>query len=311
MAGNKNNLFPIVRSLTTSVKSENQTEISRLENEFSQRLAQLFNEYTQKYEQLWEESRKQNQRQINALNQHQNNYNNPHQVTKTQIGLSDVDNTADIDKPISTAMRNALNGKANASHGVHVSYSSAAPKMNGTASIGSASTIARSDHVHPTDTSRAAASHTHTKSNITDFPASLPASDVYSWAKAAQKPGYTWNEIADKPSVFSPAAHSHEYLPLAGGTLTGDLRLKGSGNYGTKINLGDGDYVHLAEPSDDNLEIKAKNINFVVSGNITKNGSSLAGGAGTDYGTYRPRDIALFSYTPSSLGNGQIALVYT
>ena len=27
-------------------------------------------------------------------------------------------------------------------------------------------------------------SHTHTKSDIKDFPSSLPASDVYSWAKA-------------------------------------------------------------------------------------------------------------------------------
>ena len=32
-----------------------------------------------------------------------------------------------------------------------------------------------------------------------------------------------------------------------------------------KINLGDGDYVHFYEPSDDCLEIKAKKINFVTS----------------------------------------------
>lgn len=51
-----------------------------------------------------------------------------------------------------------------------------------------------------------------------------------------------------------------DYLPISGGTLTGDLRIKGSGNFGTKINLGDGDYVHISEPTDDNMEIKAKNI---------------------------------------------------
>lgn len=54
-------------------------------------------------------------------------------------------------------------------------------------------------------------------------------------------------------------------LPISGGTLSGDLRIKGSSNYGTKINLGDGDYVHLSEPEDDCLEVKAKKINFVVS----------------------------------------------
>ena len=37
--------------------------------------------------------------------------------------------------------------------------------------------------------------HTHTKANITDFPTSLPASDVYSWAKAANKPSYNFGEI--------------------------------------------------------------------------------------------------------------------
>ena len=37
--------------------------------------------------------------------------------------------------------------------------------------------------------------HTHTKSQITDFPTSMPASDVYSWAKAVTKPTYTASEV--------------------------------------------------------------------------------------------------------------------
>lgn len=41
------------------------------------------------------------------------------------------------------------------------------PEMDGTASAGSAATWSRSDHVHPTDTSRAAASHTHAASQVT------------------------------------------------------------------------------------------------------------------------------------------------
>ena len=36
---------------------------------------------------------------------------NPHSVTKTQVGLSNVDNTSDIDKPISTAVQTALDTK--------------------------------------------------------------------------------------------------------------------------------------------------------------------------------------------------------
>lgn len=56
---------------------------------------------------------------------------------------------------------------------------------------------------------KAAASHTHTKAQITDFPSSLPASDVYSWAKASAKPNYSWGEITGKPSTFTPSGHSH------------------------------------------------------------------------------------------------------
>ena len=44
---------------------------------------------------------------INMTN-HINNTQNPHNVTKTQVGLSNVDNTSDIDKPISTAVQSAL-----------------------------------------------------------------------------------------------------------------------------------------------------------------------------------------------------------
>ena len=44
-----------------------------------------------------------------AVNNHITNYNNPHQVTKAQVGLGNVDNTSDLNKPISTATQNALN----------------------------------------------------------------------------------------------------------------------------------------------------------------------------------------------------------
>ncbi len=46
--------------------------------------------------------------------------------------------------------------------------------------------------------------HSHSKSEITDFPASMPASDVPAWAKAASKPGYTASEVG-----AAPANHSH------------------------------------------------------------------------------------------------------
>ena len=48
---------------------------------------------------------------ITELINHIANKENPHEVTKEQIGLGNVNNTSDANKPISTATQNALNGK--------------------------------------------------------------------------------------------------------------------------------------------------------------------------------------------------------
>ncbi len=45
------------------------------------------------------------------INAHEARTDNPHSVTKAQVGLSDVDNTSDADKPISTATQTALDWK--------------------------------------------------------------------------------------------------------------------------------------------------------------------------------------------------------
>jgi hypothetical protein len=50
--------------------------------------------------------------------------------------------------------------------------------------------------------------------SIPAYPTSLPASDVYSWAKASSKPSYSWSEITDKPSSFTPSDHTHTFASL-------------------------------------------------------------------------------------------------
>lgn len=47
---------------------------------------------------------------------HLTNTSNPHSVTKSQVGLGNVDDTSDADKPISTATKTALDGKAPKTH---------------------------------------------------------------------------------------------------------------------------------------------------------------------------------------------------
>ena len=90
-------------------------------------------------------------------------------------------------------------------------------------------------------------------------------------------------------------------------TIQGNLTLKtASSNYGCKINFGDGDYVHLYEITDDKLEIKANNIDFVVSGNITKNGAAFGGS-----GIKERESIAIgTSALPTNTGEYNIAIGY-
>lgn len=79
------------------------------------------------------------------------------------------------------------------------------------------------------DVGAAAASHTHTKSQITDFPTSMPASDVYSWAKQAKKPAYSWSEISSKPT-FATVATSGKYSDLSGTPNLATVATSGSYN---------------------------------------------------------------------------------
>lgn len=52
-----------------------------------------------------------NNTDVAAATTHIANTSNPHSVTKTQVGLGNVDNTSDADKPVSTATQTALDAK--------------------------------------------------------------------------------------------------------------------------------------------------------------------------------------------------------
>lgn len=60
-------------------------------------------------------ARQAEQTNAQAIATHIADRQNPHEVTKAQIGLGNVDNTSDLDKPISTATQSALNEKATTS----------------------------------------------------------------------------------------------------------------------------------------------------------------------------------------------------
>ena len=66
-----------------------------------------------------------------------------------------------------------------------------------------------------TANSKAPLKHTHAKIDIIDFPESMPASDVYSWAKEPSKPSYSYEEVG-----AAPTQHTHNYAAssTAGGS---------------------------------------------------------------------------------------------
>lgn len=52
------------------------------------------------------------------------------------------------------------------------------------------------------------------------LPTSLPASDVYSWAKASSKPSYAWSEITGKPTIPSLSGYATQSWVQSQGYLT-------------------------------------------------------------------------------------------
>lgn len=152
-------------------------------------------------------------------------------ITKDNIGLGNVDNTADANKSVkyatsagsaSTATKATKLSSNAGSNNQPVYFSGGKPVAIGYTIAKSVPADAKFTDTDTwrgiqnnltsdsTDQSLSAAqgkalktlvdgkapiSHTHKKSQITDFPSSMPASDVYAWAKAATKPSYTKAEV--------------------------------------------------------------------------------------------------------------------
>lgn len=165
-------------------------------------------------------------------------------ITKSNIGLGNVDNTADANKSVKYATSAGNASKVN-NHTVNIDVPADA-KFTDTNTWRGIQNNLTSDS---TDQSLSAAqgkalktlvdgkaptSHKHTKSQITDFPTSMPASDVSAWAKAATKPSYTKAEVglsnvdntADKDKSVKYAVSAGSASQLNGFTIqasTSDL----------------------------------------------------------------------------------------
>lgn len=146
--------------------------------------------------------------------------------TASEIGLGNVDNTADADKPISTATQTALDGKADTGHTHTVSDITDMPAYltQETDPTVPAWAKAKNKPTYTADEVGAAKKkHTHNVSDITDMPA---------WAKAENKPTYTASEVGAATAADITAAVNA--VEIGGRNLlydsTGNLKKGWSGN---------------------------------------------------------------------------------
>ena len=83
-------------------------------------------------------------------------------------------------------------------------------------------------------------------SDLSGTPSSLPASDVYSWAKSATKPTYTWSEITSKPTWIGSSKPSYSYSEITGAISTTELQNYLTQNSYLNVTSGDNRYLKLS-----------------------------------------------------------------
>lgn len=132
-------------------------------------------------------------------------------ITELQNGLNNHGH--DIEDVF--GLQAALDGKAPTSHGTHVTYSSTAPVMDGTASVGSASAVARSDHRHPTDTSRA--SKTEFDNHTSDTTAHMTSTQ-----KTQLTTAYNHSQTTHAPSNAQPNQNAFSNVKVGSTTIAAD-----------------------------------------------------------------------------------------
>jgi hypothetical protein len=142
-------------------------------------------------------------------------------------------------------------GAATESHGTHVAYSTATPKANGTASVGSLGEVARADHVHPLQTTISGNAATSGKwqnaitLTIGNKGYSVDGSENVTWTLAqigAAESGHTHNYAGS--SSAGGAADSAVKLSSAR-TING-TSFDGSGNI-TTANWGTARNIYIAD----------------------------------------------------------------
>lgn len=213
-------------------------------------------------------------------------------LTKASVGLGAVDNTADANKSVKSATKLQTYRSGNSTS----TYGDEYPLYARWEDNGSTVKLTCDNYTVKTDYATAAGS----------------ANSV------------AWGNVSGKPSTFPPESHTHSYLPLAGGTLTGQVNF-GSSSYYVKADgtanfktvtgavyndyaeffprgeaTEPGDIVALDLTADHESYIKATATSKIVAGVHSDEYAMLIGGDKTDSGDdYVEKNLV--NYIPVSL----------
>jgi len=141
--------------------------------------------------------------------------------------------TADDDTSIATTAFVKAQG-----YGAAVPPATAAPVMDGTAAVGVATKYAREDHVHPTDTSRAAASAIPVAATAAEYTANSAPTKMLT-------PGAAWSAAA--PLAVGPVAN---YAPDFNAAIDHDWTINsatGALNNGTNLKVGQKGVIYIRQ----------------------------------------------------------------
>ncbi|MBR1810975.1 MAG: hypothetical protein IJ766_04905 [Clostridia bacterium] len=106
--------------------------------------------------------------------------------------------------------------------GISINTSASNIKMDGTASAGTGTSLARANHVHPTDTSRAAASHTHALGDVTGISINTSADNIQMDGTVSAGTGTALaraNHVHPTDTSRAAASHNHAASAITSGTL--------------------------------------------------------------------------------------------
>ena len=136
-------------------------------------------------------------------NRHITDYNNPHNVTKFQVGLGNVDNTSDVNKPISDAQQREFNR-------INQSLSNNTDNVN--------SALLDVANIKSTVNSLSQ-EYEYTKGRLDTIDSSI--TDINSNITSINRNIESTVSRIDRD--LSTKADADKYLPLTGGTMKGDI----------------------------------------------------------------------------------------